>query len=75
MDSGGKHGQLKDMEALQKEMHENQRPMVTLVMPVAQATEMAKSEIKREREMAARKNFVPPGRGQNVYKSITKDYL
>ena len=25
VDSGGKHGQLKDMEALQKEMHENQR--------------------------------------------------
>ena len=75
VDSGGKHGQLKDMEALQKEMHENQRPMVNLVTPVAQATEMAKSEIKRDREMAARKNFVPPGRRQNVYKSITKDYL
>ena len=28
VDSGGKHGQLKNMEALQKEieMHENQRP-------------------------------------------------
>ena len=41
--SGGKHGQLKDMETQQKEMHENQRPVVNLVTPVAQATEMAKS--------------------------------
>ena len=75
MDSGGKLGQLKDMEALQKEieMHEKQRRAFNLVMPVAQATEMAQSEIKREREMAERKNFVPPGRRQNVYKSITKD--
>ena len=38
VDSGGKHGQLKDMEALQKEMHETQRPVVNLVTPVAQAT-------------------------------------
>ena len=75
VDSGGKHGQLKDIETQQKEMHENQRPVVNLVMPVAQATEMAKSQIKRDREMAARKKFVPPGRRQNVYKSITKDYL
>ena len=75
VDSGGKHGQLKDMETQQKEMHENQRPVVNLVTPVAQATEMAKSEIKWDREMAARKRFVPPGRRQNVYKSITKDYL
>ena len=75
VDSGGKHGQLKDMETQQKEMHENQRPVVNLVTPVAQATEMAKSVIKRDREMAVRKKFVPPGRRQNVYKSITKDYL
>ena len=74
VDSGGKHGQLKDMETQQKEMHENQRTVVNLVTPVAQATEMAKSVIKRDREMAARKKFVPPGRRQNVYKSITKDY-
>ena len=47
MDGGWKQGQLKDMEALQKEMHENQRPVVNLVTPVAQATEIAKSEIKR----------------------------
>ena len=74
-DSGGKQGQLKHMETQQKEMHEDQRPVVNLVTPVAQVTEMAKSEIKRDREMAARKKFVPPGRRQNVYKSITKDYL
>ena len=53
VDSGGKHGQLKDMETQKKEMHENQRPVVNLVTPVAQATEMAKSEIKRDRELAA----------------------
>ena len=68
MDSGGKHGQLKDMEALQKEMHENKRPVVNLVTPVAQAKEMAKLEIKRDREVAARKKFDPPGRRQNIYK-------
>ena len=73
VDSGGKHEQLKDMDTQQKEMHEDQRPVVNLVTPVAQATEMAKSEIKRE--MAARKKFVPQGRRQNVYKSTTKDYL
>ena len=39
--SGGKHGHVKDMEALQKEMHENQRPVVNMVTPVAQAKEMA----------------------------------
>ena len=75
VDSGRKYGQLKDMDTQQKEMHENQRPVVNLVTPVAQTTEMAKSEIKRDCEMAARKKFVPPGRRQNVYKSTTKDYL
>ena len=35
VDDGWKQGQLKDMEALQKEMHENQRPVVNLVTPVA----------------------------------------
>ena len=69
VNSGGKLGQLKDMESLQKEIeiHGNQRPVVNLLTSVAQATEMAKSEIKREREMAERENFVPPGRRQNVY--------
>ena len=40
--SGVKHGQLKEMEALQKEieMLEKQKPVVNLVTPVAQATEI-----------------------------------
>ena len=53
------------------EQIEKQRPVVNLVSPVAQATEMARSEIKREREMAKSKTFVPPGRRQNVNRSIT----
>ena len=70
--SGEKHRRLKEMEAKQIE---KQRPVVNLVSPVAQATEMARSEIKREREMAKSKTFVPPGRRKNVYRSITEDKL
>ena len=54
---------------------EKQRPVVNLVSSVAQATEMARSEIKREREMAKRKTFVPPGQRKNAYRSITDDKL
>ena len=57
--SGEKHIRLKEMEAKQME---KQRPVVNLVSPVAQATEIARSEIKREREIAKSKTFVPPGR-------------
>ena len=70
--SGEKHRRLKEMEAKQIE---KQRPVVNLVSPVAQATEMARSEIKRESEMAKSKTFVPPGRRKNVYRSITEDKL
>ena len=70
--SGEKHTLLKEMEAKQIE---KQRPVVNLVSPVAQATEMARSEIKREREMSTSKTFVPPGRRKNVYRSITEDKL
>ena len=66
--SGAKHRCLKEMEAKQTE---KQRLVVNLVSPVAQATEMARSEIKREGEMAKSKTFVPPGRCQNVNRSIT----
>ena len=59
--SGAKHRPIKEMEAKQIE---KQRPVVNLVSPVAQATEMARSEIKREREMAKSKTFVPQGRRQ-----------
>ena len=54
---------------------DNQRPVVNLVSPVAQATEMARSEIKREREMAKSKTFVPPGRRKKFTRSIPKDYF
>ena len=70
--SGEKHRHLKEMEAKQIE---KQRPVVNLVSPVAQATEIARYEIKREREMAKSKTFVPPGRRKNVYRSITEDKL
>ena len=60
--SGEKHRRLKEMEAKQIE---NQRPVVNLVSPVAQATEMARSEVKREREMAKSKTFVPPDGGKS----------
>ena len=53
---------------------ENQGPVVNLVSPVAQATEMARSEVKREREMAKSKTFVPPGRRKKFTRSIPKDY-
>ena len=71
---GAKHGQLKEKKALQKEI-EKQRPVVNLVSPVAQATKMAKSTVKRESEMAKSKILVPPGRRQNVYRSITETDL
>ena len=70
--SGEKHRCLKEMEAKQID---NQRPVVNLVSPVAQATEMARSEIKREREMAKSKTFVPPGRRTKFTRSIPKDYF
>ena len=66
------HRRLKEMEA---ERIENQRPVVNLVSPVPQTTEMARSEIKREREMAKSKTFVPPGRRKKFTRSIPKDYF
>ena len=72
MGSGEKHRRLKEMEA---KHIEKQRPVVNLVSPVAQATEMARSEIKREREMAKSKTFVPPGWRQMFKRSIRKDYF
>ena len=67
-----KHRRLKEMEAKQLE---NQRPVVNLVSPAAQATEMARSEVKREREMAKSKTFVPPGLRKKFTRSIPKDYV
>ena len=72
---GEKHRRLIEMKSLQKEMPEKQRQVVNLVSPVTQTTEMARSEIKREREMAESRTFVSPGRRQNVYRWITEDYF
>ena len=59
MGSGEKHRRLKEMEAKQME---KQRPVVNLVSPIAQATEMARSEIKREckKEKRRKKADIPP---------------
>ena len=72
VDSGEKHRRLKEMEANQIE---KQRPVVNLVSPIVQATEMARSEIKKECEMAKSKTFVPPGQRQKFNRSITNDYF
>ena len=57
--SGEKYRRLKEMEAKQIE---KQRPVVNLVSPVAQATAMARFEIKREckREKRRKKAEIPP---------------
>ena len=64
--SGAKHGLLKETKALQKQMEmlEKQRSVVNLATQVAQATEMTKSAVKREREVAESRTFVPPCRRQ-----------
>ena len=50
MGSGKKYRKLKEMKARGKEieMREQQRPILKQITPVAQATEIAKSEIERE---------------------------
>ena len=47
--SGRKYRELKEMKSLESKM-ETQRPVFNLVSPVALATEMAKSELKRKGE-------------------------
>ena len=48
--SGKKYRKLKEMEAREKEieMPEQQRPILKQITPVAQAIEIAKSEIERD---------------------------
>ena len=53
----------------------DQNPVTKMVTPVEQATEMARSEIKTEREMAKSKTFVPPGPRKKFTRSIPKDYF
>ena len=59
MGSGKKHRCLKEMAA---KHIENQMPVVNLVSPVAQATEIARSEIKREskKEKRGKKAEIQP---------------
>ena len=47
--SGRKYRELKEMKSLESKM-ETQRPVFNLVSPVAQATEMVKSELKQKGE-------------------------
>ena len=67
--SGVKYRKLKEME--------DQKPLVNLVSPIAQATEMAKSQIKSERKKDDRKkrkkDFIPPLQRKKVYRSIPGD--
>ena len=53
--TGKRNRQLKEMEAKQKEieMLVKQTPVVNQITPVAQAIEIAKSEIERERKKEA----------------------
>ena len=53
----------------------DKKTVIKMMTPLEQATEIARSEIKRECEMAKNKTFVPPGRRQNVNRLITKDYF
>ena len=61
--SGDKYRKLKEME--------EQKPVVNLVSPVAQAADMAKSELTREKEKA--KTFVKPPLRKHIYKDIPDD--
>ena len=67
--SGAKYRKLKEME--------NQKPVVNLLSPIAQATEMAKSEMKRECKKddskKRKKDFIPPLQRKRVYRSISGD--
>ena len=65
--SGKKYRKLKEMEARGKEMREQQRPILKQITLVAQAIEIAKSEIERDskkeggskREKAKSPNSLP----------------
>ena len=69
------YDQDKRMLEAQRAKTKDQRLVIKMVTPVEQAVEMARSEIKREREMAKSKTFLPPGRLKNVYRSITENTL
>ena len=62
--SGDKYRMFKEME--------EQKLMVNLVSTVAQAADMAKSELTREKENA--KTFVKPPLRKHIYKDIPDEY-
>ena len=71
--SGRKYRELKEMKSLESKM-ETQRPVFNLVSPVAQATEMAKSEIKRDRKKdGKRKEAIPPPSLKRKYRRRPED--
>ena len=67
--SGTKYRKLKEIE--------DQKPVVNLVSPIAQATEMAESKMKRERKKEdskkRKKPFMSPLQRKKVYRSIPGD--
>ena len=74
MGSGRKYRELKEMKSLESKM-ETQRPVFNLMSPVAQATEMAKSEIKRDRKKdgKCKKEAIPPPSLKRKYRQRPED--
>ena len=72
--SGRTYRELKEMKSLESKM-ETQRPVFNLVSPVAQATEMAKSEIKRDRKKDGKrkKEAIPPPSLKRKYRRRPED--
>ena len=72
--SGRKYRELKEMKSLESKM-ETQRPVFNLMSPVAQATEMAKSEIKRDRKKDGKrkKEAIPPPSLKRKYRQRPED--
>ena len=72
--SGRKYRELKEMKSLESKM-ETQRPVFNLMSPVAQATEMAKSEIKRDRKKDGKrkKEAIPPPSLKMKYRQRPED--
>ena len=74
VDNGRKYRELKEMKSLESKM-ETQRPVFNLVSPVVQATEMAKSEIKRDRKKDGKrkKEAIPPPSLKRKYRRRPED--
>ena len=72
--SGQKYRELKEMKSLESKM-ETQRQVFNLVSPVAQVTEMAKSEIKREhkKDGKRKKEDTPPPSLKRKYRRRPED--